>query len=125
MSDFKYPLVEHTERNIDTAHNKPDVDLTKPFKAADGVYVLGTLLKTVAGKQERWVQGTDAVGLITGVYVHHQDIDTAKMAAALVRVEGTVARVGLVAATAANGSTTAAPTQAALDALEARQIYAL
>jgi len=127
MSDFKTTLTTHSERNINTGHNKPDVDLVKPLKADDGVYVLGTLLKDGtagdAGKKVRWVQGTDSADLVTGVFVHHQDVDTAEQTSALVRVEGTVAVHGLVAATAADGSATAAPNAAALSQLEALRIY--
>lgn len=129
MSDFQTEIRTTTEGSLQAAHPLPTVDLSKKLKADDGTYTLGTLLKegaaADAGTLVRWVQGADAAGAIAGVFAHHQDLDTAKQSVGLVRVFGPVAKAGLVAATAADGSATAAPNQEALDALEALSIYAL
>jgi hypothetical protein len=129
MASFKDTLLTYGERSINAGHNKANVDLSLKLKADNGVYVLGTILKdgtgADAGTLVRWVQGTDADNLVRAVLVDHEDVDTAKRAVAVCRVEGTVARTGLVAATAADGSTTAAPTETALAALRERRIYAL
>lgn len=128
MSDFRTEVQTLAERkDLTAAHNLPPVDLTRKIKPNDGVYAIGTILKRDgSGVYSRWVQGTDAVALAVGVFAHHYDVDTAKQTSALVREFGPVAKVALVAATAADGSTTAEPAAAVLDSLsDARRIFAL
>lgn len=125
MNGVIFEQTDDYTAGINAAHEVKPMDRTKAFKADDGVYAAGTLLKTVGGDRERWVQGTDAVGLITGIYVGPAPLDTARQAVGLVRLFGPVRKPALVAATAADGSTTADPTDAALDALEALNIWAL
>ncbi len=127
MSIFKTDVQTLAEgSNLTAAHDLPPVDLTRKLAAATGIYVNGIILKRDgAGIYSRWVQGTDAVGLAVGVFAHHYDVDTATQTTALVRDFGPVAKVALVAATNALGTTTAAPSVAVLDALAERKIYAL
>ena len=125
MNGVRYEQTDDYEAGINAAHNLPVVDLTKPFKADNGEVPAGTILKLTAGEHERWVQRTDAVGLIVGVAAQASPVDTATQGHALVRVFGPVRKVALIAATAADGSAAEAPNDAALAALEALNIYAL
>ena len=125
MDGVVYQQTDSYEEGLNAAHNLPYVDLTKAYKADNGEIPAGTLLKLTAGEHERWVQGTDAAGLIVGVAAQASPIDTARQAVGLVRVFGPVRKAKLVAATAADGSASEAPNDAALAALEALNIYAL
>lgn len=69
------------------------------------------------GEYQPWIQGTDPVAEIAGVYVGPDDLDTAETTNGLVRRFGAVNQKELTAWTAADGSTTASPTEAALMAL--------
>lgn len=115
-------------------------DLTSEFSITaankinntDGTATTGTKLivtyytpLATTGDYEPWIQGTDDVSLIAGVLASPQAVDTDTQEIGLVRVFGPVRRSKLLAWTAADGSTSATPTAAAFEALEARNIYAL
>ncbi len=129
MNGVKYEQTDEYAAGINAAHNLPHVDLLKEFKADVGEVPAGTLLKDGtsgdAGKKLRWVQGTDAANLITGVAAQASPVDTAAQSHALVRVFGPVRKAALIAATEADGSETEAPSDAAIAQLEALNIYAL
>lgn len=111
--------------SINAAHNLAFVDLTKKYVAAKTI-VPGTLLKDSSGDKTPWIQGTDNANLITGIYAGATETTTsATNAYHLTRVFGPVRKSKLVAWTAADGSTTAAPNAAALAQLESMKIYAL
>lgn len=124
MNAVRFTETYDNTGGLTAAHNLPPVDLTKKFAVA-GTVKVGTILKQSNGTYSRWVQGTDNANLIAGVYAGAEDLDTARADIGLVRVFGPIRRDALVAATAADGSTTAAPNAAALAALEERRIYAL
>lgn len=126
MGNFVRSTQTFTEHALNAAHNLPHVDRTKSFTSGLSAELEpGTLLKENAGNLEPWIQGTDAASLIVGVYAGHQNLDTANQTEGLARVFGPINADELVSWTAADGSTTADPTQAALDQLEAINIFAM
>jgi len=79
----------------------------------------GTLVKeNNNGNIRPWNQGTDAESDIVGVYAGASQLDTSERTSGPVLVFGPVVQSELVSWTAANGSTTAEPSDAALGALE-------
>jgi len=79
----------------------------------------GTLVKeNNNGNIRPWNQGTDAESDIVGVFAGASQLDTSKRTSGPVLVFGPVVQSELVSWTAANGSTTAEPSDAALEALE-------
>lgn len=127
-----------TDRLVRVYNETGDADLTAEFTiSADdeidntgGTATTGdTLTVTVerdrvqSGDFEPWIQGTDEVELIAGVFAHNRAIDTDTDEAGLVRVFGPVNTNKLVAWTNAGGTTTATPSAAATAQLEAMNIF--
>ena len=117
MSDFVKLQATWTEQPLNAAHPLPPLDIPRTFDVVAVPVGRGTLLKDSASSVTPWIQGTDAEALITGIYTGEQDLDTAKVTTGLVRIFGPIRKDALVAWAIADGSTQAAPTQAALDAL--------
>jgi len=113
-------------QSINAAHNLAPMDRLKEFVANQSKVISpGTILKSYDGDMVPWVQGTDYLEDIVGVYAGAADLDTSKDVFGLVRVFGPLQKAKLVAWTAADGSTTAAASADALAALEALHIYPL
>ena len=115
-------------QSINAAHNLAPVDLLKPFTdlgAAAASVATGVLLKKNGSDFEPWIQGTDAANLIAGVFSGPSALVTDTDQLGLVRVFGPVQKDKLAAWTAADGSTTATPTTAALDQLETLFVFPL
>jgi len=85
--------------------------------SSDTLIVLWSTAAHGVGQYEPWIQGTDPISEIAGVYVGVEDLDTSKRDAAIVRRFGPVRESALIAWTAANGSSTADPNDQAKAAL--------
>ena len=124
MDAVKFSQSYNEFESINAAHNLPYVDRPKTFAAALTI-APGTLLKDSGGDKTPWIQGVDAATLITGVYSGPAEIDTDDDTIALVRIFGPIRKAKLIAWTAADGSTTADPSAAAIAQLESMHIFAL
>lgn len=103
-----------------------EIDNTGGTATTNGVLIVTyNRPRAVSGDYEPWIQGTDDVAEIAGVFASPQAVDTDTDEAGLIRVFGPVRKDKLVSWTAANGSTTADPSDAALAQLEAMGIYAM
>lgn len=131
MDAVKFSQSYEEVKSINAAHNLHPMDRLKLFTADQAAAITpGTLLKASAvvgeeGEMVPWIQGTDAANLIVGIYAGAADLDTASDTFGLVRVFGPVRKDKLTAWTAADGSTTADASAAAIDQLETMYIFAL
>lgn len=102
-----------------------NIQLADTATTGDQLLVFYQRSRTASGAYRPWIQDTDDAALIAGVHASPQTVDTDTQDVGLVQVFGPCRKNKLVAWTAANGSTTAAPNAAALAALEALNIYPL
>lgn len=112
------------DQQLNVAHDLAHVDANRSFVAVSADVEPGTLLKeNGSGNFLPWNQGTDSADAIVGVYVGPDALDTSSQNAGLVRIFGPVNKDELISWTAANGSTTADPTSAAITALQGEYIF--
>jgi hypothetical protein len=128
MSSFITASHSFDEAGLVPGHDLPTVVKSAEFSSGlSNEIEPGTLLKLNTGTYEPWIQGTDAEADIEGVYLGASPLDTTSRTSGPVLRFGPVTQGQLVSWTAANGSSTAAPTDAALVALEnnAPSIFAI
>jgi len=120
MSSFITASHSFDEAGLFPGHDLEPVVKSREFESGlDTPIEPGTLVKENGnGKIRPFNQGTDAESDIVGVYAGASQIDTTERVSGPVLVFGPVVQSELVSWTAADGSTTADPSDAALEALE-------